>query len=89
VIDVSKPRKVVEMSGGSDTLPAGKVFPIQIGSELFRLSGASISSDGKLLVSNMFRYCSRIAMLRVLEHPHTSRIFLENNFATMLAVLVT
>jgi len=27
-------------------LPAGKVFPIQIGSELFRLSGASISSDG-------------------------------------------
>lgn len=47
VIDVSKPRRVVESHGGSDTLPAGKVFPIQIGSELFRLSGASISSDGK------------------------------------------
>lgn len=31
----------------SPTLPAGKVFPIQIGSELFKLSGASISSDGK------------------------------------------
>ena len=28
-------------------LPPEKVFPIQIGSELFRLSGASISSDGK------------------------------------------
>jgi len=27
-------------------LPREKVFPIQIGSELFRLSGASISSDG-------------------------------------------
>lgn len=27
-------------------LPPRKVFPIQIGSELFRLSGASISSDG-------------------------------------------
>ncbi len=27
-------------------LPHEKVFPIQIGSELFRLSGASISSDG-------------------------------------------
>lgn len=27
-------------------LPSEKVFPIQIGSELFRLSGASISSDG-------------------------------------------
>jgi hypothetical protein len=46
VIDVSKPRKVVESAGGPDMLPAGKVFPIQIGSELFRLSGASISSDG-------------------------------------------
>ena len=29
-------------------LPPEKVFPIQIGSELFRLSGASISSDGKI-----------------------------------------
>ena len=28
-------------------LPHEKVFPIQIGSELFRLSGASISSDGE------------------------------------------
>jgi hypothetical protein len=47
VIDVSKPRRVVESPGRSDTmLPAGKVFPIQIGSELFRLSGASLSSDG-------------------------------------------
>jgi hypothetical protein len=30
-------------------LPPEKVFPIQIGSELFRLSGASISSDGTVL----------------------------------------
>jgi hypothetical protein len=29
------------------TLPSEKVFPIQIGSELFRLSGASIASDGE------------------------------------------
>jgi len=27
-------------------IPHERVFPIQIGSELFRLSGASISSDG-------------------------------------------
>ena len=27
-------------------LPHERVFPIQIGTELFRLSGASISSDG-------------------------------------------
>jgi len=32
-----------DMSAG---LPAEKGFPIQIGSELFRLSGASIMSDG-------------------------------------------
>lgn len=31
----------------ASVLPARKVFPIQIGDKLFRLSGASISSDGK------------------------------------------
>lgn len=30
-------------------LPPRKVFPIQIGDKLFRLCGASLSSDGKLL----------------------------------------
>ena len=45
--DVSAPRRVVESRGSADVLPSGKVFPIQIGSELFRLSGASISSDGE------------------------------------------
>ena len=34
--------------GGEVVLPHERVFPIQIGSELFRLSGASLSSDGKL-----------------------------------------
>lgn len=29
------------------TLPLEKVFSIQIGTELFRLSGASIASDGQ------------------------------------------
>ncbi|KAL1592374.1 hypothetical protein SLS60_011453 [Paraconiothyrium brasiliense] len=47
VIDVSTPRRIVESRGGADVLPSGKVFPIQIGSELFRLSGASISSDDR------------------------------------------
>jgi hypothetical protein len=41
-------RKIAEISARlSPILPAGKVFPIRIGSELFQLSGASISSDGK------------------------------------------
>ncbi|PGH10698.1 hypothetical protein AJ79_05289 [Helicocarpus griseus UAMH5409] len=35
-------------------LPPEKVFPIQIGSELFRLSGASISSDAPSYFSHFF-----------------------------------
>ncbi|KAF2011025.1 hypothetical protein BU24DRAFT_436347 [Aaosphaeria arxii CBS 175.79] len=54
VIDVSKPRRIVETPSGSDILPAGKVFPIQIGSELFRLSGASLSSDAPSYFSHFF-----------------------------------
>ncbi|PVI01227.1 hypothetical protein DM02DRAFT_525509 [Periconia macrospinosa] len=55
VIDVSRPRRVLESPGGYDALPAGKVFPIQIGSELFRLSGASLSSDAPSYFSHFFR----------------------------------
>ncbi|KAH6872300.1 BTB/POZ domain-containing protein [Alternaria rosae] len=54
VIDVSTPRRVPGSPGALDTLPAGKVFPIQIGSELFRLSGASISSDAPSHFSHFF-----------------------------------
>ncbi|KAL5118004.1 hypothetical protein ACEQ8H_004150 [Pleosporales sp. CAS-2024a] len=54
VIDVSKPRRVAESAQGAEMLPAGKVFPIQIGSELFRLSGASISSDAPSYFSHFF-----------------------------------
>ena len=42
-------RRIAEIPKFSSVLPAGKVFPIQIGSELFRLSGASISSDGQYI----------------------------------------
>jgi hypothetical protein len=37
-----------EIPGEQAPLPSEKVFPIQIGSEVFRLSGASITSDGTL-----------------------------------------
>ncbi|KAJ4991794.1 BTB/POZ domain-containing protein, partial [Stagonosporopsis vannaccii] len=53
-IDVSEPRRVVESSSSSDMLPAGRVFPIQIGSALFRLSGASICSDAPSHFSHFF-----------------------------------
>jgi hypothetical protein len=86
VIDVSKPRRVVESPGVSDMLPAGKVFPIQIGSELFRLSGASISSDGMQHINPPL---ARFGKLRLLEHPHTFRISLANSYTTTAVALVT
>ena len=43
----SRPRRTLEDPSTPMVLPARKVFPIQIGDKLFRLSGASISSDGK------------------------------------------
>lgn len=45
--DANNEQMLLPNRNTSSTLPAGKVFPIQIGSELFKLSGASISSDGK------------------------------------------
>ncbi|TID18077.1 btb poz domain-containing protein [Venturia nashicola] len=54
-VDVIKERRIAEISAKLTTvLPAGKVFPIQIGSELFRLSGASISSDAPSYFSHYF-----------------------------------
>jgi hypothetical protein len=38
----------------SPLLPPGKIFPIRIGSELFQLSGASISSDAPSYFSHYF-----------------------------------
>jgi hypothetical protein len=87
VIDVSKPRRVVESPGRSDTmLPAGKVFPIQIGSELFRLSGASLSSDG---MHSPHSLLTRFGKLRLLEHPHTFRISSAISYTITAVALVT
>ncbi|KAK8157847.1 hypothetical protein BKA80DRAFT_206878 [Phyllosticta citrichinensis] len=48
-------RKIAELGTNySAVLPAGKVFPVQIGPELFRLSGASISSDAPSYFSHFF-----------------------------------
>ncbi|KAF2396017.1 hypothetical protein EJ06DRAFT_551993 [Trichodelitschia bisporula] len=49
-----RPRIVIEAARGLAGLPAGKSFPIQIGSEMFRLSGASISSDAPSYFSHYF-----------------------------------
>jgi hypothetical protein len=87
VIDVSKPRRVAESSGGPEVLPLGKVFPIQIGSELFRLSGASLSSDGRQPLPITF--CTWTTKLRILEHPHTFPISSDSSYITMRAELVT
>lgn len=51
-VDATQDRRIAEISAKLTTvLPAGKVFPIQIGSDLFRMSGASISSDGQFIYS--------------------------------------
>lgn len=55
-VAVGDRRSIVEAPESSGTiLPAGRVFPIQIGSDLFRLSGASISSDAPSYFSTFFR----------------------------------
>lgn len=83
----STARKVVEARvTRGHVLPAGKVFPIQIASELFRLSGASISSDGKRLqIREAYINTSR---LTVLEHPRTSLISSESSCIVQQAGLV-
>lgn len=43
-------------------LPHERVFPIQIGSELFKLSGASLSSDGKIATLIFFATMRHVAM---------------------------
>ncbi|KAH7055875.1 hypothetical protein B0J12DRAFT_656005 [Macrophomina phaseolina] len=51
----ARSRRIAEIGNKySAILPAGKVFPIQIGNELFRLSGASISSDAPSYFSHFF-----------------------------------
>jgi hypothetical protein len=97
--DYGRSRKIVEAPGrDTSQLPAGKVFPIQIGSELFRLSGASLSSDGKhlkslnLLIIHILLLLQAMVStdaLRILEHPHTSHISSVNNYITRRAVPVT
>jgi hypothetical protein len=58
----------------SPVLPAGKLFPIRIGSELFQLSGASISSDGTSPSARL--RCTKLSQPRLI-----SRITLEINFS--------
>lgn len=45
---VLRTRDAALLRNGQPTLPAEKSFAIQVGWRLFRLSGASIISDGKL-----------------------------------------
>ena len=66
------------------SLPAEKGFPIQIGSELFRLSGASIMSDGQPFLLALL---SVRPLLRMLEHPHISHGSSRNNSVKMMMAL--
>lgn len=66
-------------------LPARKVFPIQIGDKLFRLSGASISSDGE--------YCGQMRSheeeILTFEEPlHISPSSSKSNYGKMKVLTV-
>ena len=57
-------------------LPHERVFPIQIGSELFKLSGASLSSDGKsaaMVLSAELTSASTVILFAVLSVPDQER----------------
>lgn len=64
--------------GDHDGLPPKKGFAIQIGSEVFRMSGASIMSDGELV---MRREIS--SWLTRLEHPRTFPSSLRNRLVIL------
>ncbi|KAF2756968.1 hypothetical protein EJ05DRAFT_422116, partial [Pseudovirgaria hyperparasitica] len=76
-----KARRIVEGPNQfNSVLPAGKVFPIQVGSELFRLSGASISSDAPSCFSHFFSEqlrggSSSVGELKTLYIDRDSAIF--------------
>ena len=61
-------------------LPNEKAFSIQIGWRLFRLSGASINSDGKFVFSRRARSVS----LKSLERPRTSQPISRINYDQMI-----
>lgn len=74
---VLRTRQGEEDKHGQHALPHAKGFSIQIGSENFKLSGASIMSDGQ----SSFAIClCSWSLLRILEHPHTFQDFLKNSF---------
>ena len=78
---VLRTRQGDDLYNGQNTLPHTKGFSIQIGSETFKLSGASIMSDGQYSLNHSFR-----SLLRILEHPHISQSFLRNNFNRGMAL---
>lgn len=65
-------------------LPARKVFPIQIGDKLFRLSGASISSDGKHCLHKPFSQ-SILTLQEPLPISHNSS---KSSYGRMRALIV-
>ncbi|KAJ5666590.1 hypothetical protein N7462_010999 [Penicillium macrosclerotiorum] len=59
------------------TLPSEKVFSIQIGSELFRLSGASIASDAPSYFSQFFE-----EQLRISDPSNVRTLYIDRDPAT-------
>ena len=62
------------LRNGQSILPHEKAFSIQIGWRLFRISGASINSDGKLVFSGIGQLS-----LKSLERPRISQFTSRNS----------
>lgn len=69
------------LRNGQSLLPHEKAFSIQIGSRLFKLSGASINSDGKLVLLGTISCLS----LKSLERPRISQIISKSSCDSLRA----
>ena len=83
---VLRTRHGEEIPNGQHILPHTKGFSIQIGSEVFKLSGASIMSDGQHIPMQWSFLVS--ILLRILEHPLTSQSFSKNKCNMMMVPVV-
>ena len=86
---LDNPPSVIRYNGSNSvhhdqsSLPPGTACSIQMGSKIFRLSGASIMSDGEYLVPQ-----ANCRLLRVLELPHISPSSSRNNTENSVRIVL-
>ncbi|KAK3696515.1 hypothetical protein LTR37_017933 [Vermiconidia calcicola] len=88
--DTAGPQRTLQDHPAATVLPARKVFPIQIGDKLFRLSGASISSDAPSYFSQFFEEQLRQSEgadsgyhIEPRDGPHFVKLFADAQFFSL------